>query len=491
MFALLVVVCLTTLTNCFKLINDVEQDDAWLTLLDTQRPQPHETPDGDRIREGDIVEAREVGGRKAVAEPVLYWPGAVVPFSYHYSVSGDDRQVIERAMKHWERETCVTFRARESLDYMWIRFRTDSPGCWSLVGRQFLRFGVGQDVSIGQGCAQMHVVAHEIGHALGFFHEQSRSDRDSAIAVIWDNVQDGYDTQFRKEEDANFSVAYDYTSVMQYPSWAFSKDVLAKNTIVTLDPRHQRFLGRNTDGLSFRDKKAANALYACAADCPDASSAECLNDGYLRPYRNDGRPCGCECPPTATGAACETRLNDDYYEALSPTLCGGNVTEDGAVLETPNYPRRVRAGESCVWDVRAPSADQLVQLDFEGFEFAPRNVKPGSKTDGKCLHESVEIRLDDAFEGRIFCGADIAPNTRMVSTLSRVVVIVLADERMRGSGLRARVTFVDAPTTTTTEAPTTTAAPAIWRRIIVNPWRRRQTTTAPPPPPTTRRTVWG
>lgn len=62
----------------------------------------------------------------------------------------------------------------ESLDYIWIRFRTDSPGCWSLVGRQFLRFGVGQDVSIGQGCAQLHVVAHEIGHAAGFFHEQSR-----------------------------------------------------------------------------------------------------------------------------------------------------------------------------------------------------------------------------------------------------------------------------------------------------------------------------
>lgn len=72
------------------------------------------------------------------------------------AVTPTDQAVIESAMKHWESETCVTFRPRESLDYMWIRFRGDSQGCWSLVGRQFLRFGVGQDVSIGPGCAQVN-----------------------------------------------------------------------------------------------------------------------------------------------------------------------------------------------------------------------------------------------------------------------------------------------------------------------------------------------
>lgn len=67
--------------------------------------------------------------------------------------------------------------------------------------------------------SQLHVVAHEIGHVVGFFHEQSRNDRDDAIIINWENVEDGYELQFKKEEDVNFGYQYDYSSVMQYPSW--------------------------------------------------------------------------------------------------------------------------------------------------------------------------------------------------------------------------------------------------------------------------------
>lgn len=448
-----------------------DDEDGYLSILSGN--QPKVTPDGDQIVEGDIVIPKEntLDGRKAVAEPVLYWPGGVIPYAYHYSVSPDEREVIERAMEHWENVTCVTFRPREGLDYMWIRFRTDSPGCWSLVGRQFLRFGVGQDISIGQGCAQLHVVAHEIGHAAGFFHEQSRSDRDNAIVVIWPNVQDGYELQFRKEEDANFGVPYDYVSVMQYPSWAFSKDVLEKNTIVTVDPRHQRFLGKNTDGLSFRDKKIANSLYSCNKGCPNGANPPCRNEGYLMPYRNDGVDCKCDCPPNTSGPFCETLLSDDYYESISPLLCGGNMTSEG-VIETPNYPNRNAPRESCVWNIQAPQG-RSVELQFEGFEFAPRNVKPGSKTDGKCFHEAIEIRLEDAFSGKHYCGTDIAPGTKMQSLGSQAIVIVLADEKMRGTGLRATVRFIDSVTTTTTTTPAP-VNPGIWRRIVIG-WQQRTT----------------
>ncbi|KAI6220098.1 Metalloendopeptidase [Aphelenchoides fujianensis] len=76
-----------------------------------------------------------------------------------------------------------------------------------------------QPVSIGNGCIQKGVILHELNHAVGFFHEQSRADRDEFIKVVWSNVESGLEDQFDKYSLAtidHLGTKYDYGSVMHY-----------------------------------------------------------------------------------------------------------------------------------------------------------------------------------------------------------------------------------------------------------------------------------
>ena len=62
--------------------------------------------------------------------------------------------------------------------------------CYSYIGR----IGVGQTVSLDSSCFNGGLpgtVIHELLHAVGFFHEQSRTDRDDYIVINYSNVQPG------------------------------------------------------------------------------------------------------------------------------------------------------------------------------------------------------------------------------------------------------------------------------------------------------------
>lgn len=116
-------------------------------------------------------------------------------------------------MNEYHAKTCVRFVARDARkhrDYIYIH---PDDGCYSLVGR----VGGRQPLSLDSGCIQTGTIIHELMHTVGFFHEQSRYDRDQYIDIIWPNVVNGADDQFEKYGTSvidQLNEPYDYSSIM-------------------------------------------------------------------------------------------------------------------------------------------------------------------------------------------------------------------------------------------------------------------------------------
>ncbi|GIY57597.1 zinc metalloproteinase nas-14 [Caerostris darwini] len=118
-------------------------------------------------------------------------------------------------------------------------------------------------------CINRGTVIHEFLHALGFWHEHSRSDRDDYIEILWGNVMsEEKQTNFAKHlpEALNFlKFPYDYQSVMHYDAYAFSKSpklptMKPKKTNVRLrDLGRAKAVGILTD----TDRQKINSLYEC------------------------------------------------------------------------------------------------------------------------------------------------------------------------------------------------------------------------------------
>jgi len=59
--------------------------------------------------------------------------------------------------------------------------------CYSTVGM----IGGPQPLSVGGGYENFVSILHELFHAIGFYHEHSRSDRDDCLNIHLENIPSG------------------------------------------------------------------------------------------------------------------------------------------------------------------------------------------------------------------------------------------------------------------------------------------------------------
>ena len=240
---------------------------------------------GRALFEGDIILAdtpigiEHLGHRKVkgvgIRGDMYRWSRGEIPYIIKSDIPNQNR--ITDAIRHWENNTPIRFiyRTDSNANYYpnYVSFDRYMPGpnesheetfhCSAMVGMQ----GNGhQSVTVSDQCGVGDII-HEIGHAAGLWHEQSRNDRKNYVEVLIQNVEtEPYDMTHNFDQhvtDGDDIGTYDYCSIMHYGAYFFSKNGQPTLRVLRRDLPcgNEDSLGQK-NGLSSGDVNTITHLYA-------------------------------------------------------------------------------------------------------------------------------------------------------------------------------------------------------------------------------------
>ncbi|KAH8398434.1 hypothetical protein KR215_002045 [Drosophila sulfurigaster] len=212
--------------------------------------------------EGDMV--LEQQGRNGLVNENYRWPNRIIYYFINRNIDQEHRDHILRGIRVLEANSCLVFKEATSDQSYYINVTSEAGGCYSYVGylNRVQQLNL-QNYDIDTGCFRIGTIVHEFLHSLGFYHQHSTWNRDDYVRIAEENITDGTQSNFNKYTNAtvdNFGEDYDYSSVMHYTAYAFSKN--GEMTIVPLQEGAEELMGQRLQ-MSDADINKLNTMYRC------------------------------------------------------------------------------------------------------------------------------------------------------------------------------------------------------------------------------------
>ena len=201
------------------------------------------------------------------------WENGVVRYAFAVNYTTEQRYTILDAMNNLaelvnsgsDGGKCIEYtpydtEKDEGKEFVWFY---PGEGCESTVGAP--HDNSNRHVSLASGCMERGIVQHELIHVLGFWHEQSRVDRDQYVDIKWENIKNGICENFKMYADPiddHLGLPYDLRSIMHYKSTAFSKNM--EDTIVPKNRMKPDILGQRKKPTEI-DLMKVRLRYNCTA----------------------------------------------------------------------------------------------------------------------------------------------------------------------------------------------------------------------------------
>jgi len=227
--------------------------------------------EGDMLVPSHVADAAKHSASGSVYYNIGQWTNGIVPYTFDANVSAGNQTAMRAAMDDWEAVADVHFIPRTGeANYVNIFSGT---GNWSYVGM----IGGKQDLSIYNWNWEF-IMAHELAHAVGVWHEQSRSDRDTYVQINWGNITAGKENNFNIHNawyDSDIGT-YDFDSVMHYGAYSFSNN--GQPTIQAQPAYAGTSFGQRTH-LSVSDTTSIAAIYGASVPSVKATMTTPANSG--------------------------------------------------------------------------------------------------------------------------------------------------------------------------------------------------------------------